>query len=101
MSTKSETMSFLESIVGPLTFGGTLAAIRKCEEISQSELAKRAGVTPATLCDLEKGRRLPSLELAAKYARILGHDEALFVRLALQDQVHKAGLKYEVDVKAA
>jgi DNA-binding XRE family transcriptional regulator len=101
MSTKSETMSFLEGIVGPLTFGVTLAAIRKCEEISQSELAKRAGVTPATLCDLEKGRRLPSLELAAKYARILGHDEALFVRLALQDQVHKAGLKYEVEVKAA
>jgi DNA-binding XRE family transcriptional regulator len=58
-------------------------------------------VTSATVCDLEKGRRFPSPKLAAKYARILGHDEALFVRLALQDQVRKAGLKLEVKVKAA
>lgn len=101
MSTKSATMKFLDDIVGPLTFGKTLTSVRKCEEMSQTELARRAGVTPATICDLEKGRRFPSPELAAKYARILGHDESLFVRLALQDQVRKAGLKLKVEIKAA
>jgi DNA-binding XRE family transcriptional regulator len=93
MSTKSNTMKFLESLVGPLTFGKTLAAVRKCEEMSQAELAKRADVTSATVCDLEKGRRFPSPKLAAKYARILGHDEALSVRLALQDPTSRASPK--------
>jgi hypothetical protein len=38
---------------------------------------------------------------AAKFARILGYGESQFVRLALQDQVAKAKLPFEVLLQAA
>jgi transcriptional regulator with XRE-family HTH domain len=105
MSTKKkmrDAAKFLDELTGrPLTFGDALAAIRKCEDMSQAELARRAGVTRSTICDLEKGRRLPSPELAARYARILRHSDKQFVRLALQDQLRKAGIKYQVTLVAA
>ncbi len=97
-----EAMEFLEELTGgPLTFGEALVAVRDREGISQADLARMAGVTRSTICDLEKGRAFPSPELAAKYARILNHSEAQFVRLAFQDQVRKAGLHLRVSVEAA
>jgi transcriptional regulator with XRE-family HTH domain len=97
-----DAMEFLEELTGgPLTFGEALAAVRDRENISQTELARRAGVRRSTICDLEKGRRLPSAELAARYAKILRHSEKQFIRLALQDQLRKAGIKYQVNLEAA
>ncbi len=60
----------------------------------------RADSTRSHLCDIEKGRKLVSPKLAAKYANNLGHSERQFVRLALQDQVAKAGLRFEVKIEA-
>lgn len=97
-----DAMEFLEELTGgPLTFGEALAAIRNCADMTQTELARRAGVRRSTICDLEKGRRLPSPELAARYAKILRHSEKQFIRLALQDQLRKAGIKYQVSLEAA
>ena len=103
MSTKNrEAMDFLEQLTGgPLTFGEALVAVRDREGVTQAELARMAGVTRSTICDLEKGRTFPSPELAAKNARLSNHDEAQFVRLAFQDQVRKAGLRLRVSVEAA
>jgi len=105
MSTRKkmkDAMEFLEELTGgPLTFGEALAAVRDRENISQTELARKAGVRRSTICDLEKGRRLPSPELAARYAKILRHSEKQFIRLALQDQLRKAGIKYQVNLEAA
>jgi antitoxin HigA-1 len=86
---------------GPLTFAKALWSVRTTDGVTQAQLAKRAGVTKATICDLEKGRRIPSVELAAKYAKLLGYSESQFVRLALQDQVRRAGMKYKVALEAA
>ena len=103
MSTKSrDAMEFLEELTGgPLTFGEALIAVRDREGVTQAELARKAGVTRSTICDLEKGRTFPSPELAAKYARLLNHSEAQFVRLAFQDQIRKAGLQLRVFIEAA
>jgi DNA-binding XRE family transcriptional regulator len=86
---------------GPLTFAKALWSVRTSDGVTQTQLAKLAGVTKATICDLEKGRRIPSVELAAKYAKILGYSESQFVRLALQDQIRRAGMKYKVALEAA
>jgi DNA-binding XRE family transcriptional regulator len=97
-----DAMEFLEELTGgPLTFGEALAAIRSCADMTQTELARRAGVRRSTICDLEKGRRLPSPELAARYAKILRHSEKQFIRLALQDQLRRAGINYQVILEAA
>ena len=99
---KSSAMRILEMITsGPLTLGRAIESIRKSEELSQDECAKKLGVSKSHLCDVEKGRKTVSSERAAKWARILGYPESVLVRLALQGELDAAGLKYRVDIKAA
>ena len=103
MSTKkkSDAMKFLEGVVGKLTFGGLIEAMRQAEEMSQVEFAKKLGISKQHLCDIEKRRKFVSPERAAKFARILEHSEKSFVALALQDIVNQGGLKLKVNVEAA
>ena len=103
MSTKkkSDAMKFLDGLVGELTFGGLIEAMRQAEEMSQVEFAKKLGISKQHLCDIEKGRKFVSPGRAAKFAKILGHSEKSFVALALQDIVNQGGLKLKVHVEAA
>jgi transcriptional regulator with XRE-family HTH domain len=95
----AKTLEFLDDLAGgPLTFGEVVRAARDLNGISQAELARLLGVGRQSICDIEKGRALVSVEKAAKIAEALNHNKKLFVRLALQDQVAKAGLKLEVTV---
>jgi transcriptional regulator with XRE-family HTH domain len=86
MSTKkkSDAVKFLENLSGgALTFGTLLESIREGEEISQVAFAKKLKISKAHLCDLEKGRRLPSPSRAAKFAKILGYSPERFVKVTL------------------
>jgi len=42
------------------------------EEMTQEELANRAGCTRQTIIALEQGKYVPSIELAFKIARVFG-----------------------------
>jgi transcriptional regulator with XRE-family HTH domain len=97
---KSDAMKFLESLVGELTFGGLIEAMRQAEEMSQVEFAKKLGISKQHLCDIEKGRKFVSPERAARFAKILGYSDQSFVALALQDIVNQGGLKLKVSVEA-
>lgn len=98
----SPTSEYLEKLMGgPLTLGGAIAAIREGEEQSLAQFAQQLGVSRTHLSDIEHGRRSVSLQRASEFAKILGYNQAHFVRLALQDQVRDAGLKLRVDVHAA
>jgi len=99
---KSDTMKLLEKMSGgPLTLGRAMESIRKGEELSQDECAKKLGVSKSHLCDVEKGRKTVSPERAAKWARTLGYPESVLVRLAIQGALDAAGLRYRVDIEAA
>jgi len=98
---KSKAMSFLEKAAGrPLTLSGLLESLRIGEELSQAEFAKKLGVSPSHLCDIEKGRKVISPERAAKFAQILGRSPEQFVRLSLQEMINDLGLKMKVAVSA-
>lgn len=98
----SAAVKYLEKLRGgPLKFGALLRSVRETDEHTLEELAKRFGVSRAHLCDIEKGRRGVSAERAARWARILGYPQALFVKLALQAELDAAGIKLKIDVKAA
>ncbi|HLX53859.1 MAG TPA: helix-turn-helix transcriptional regulator [Aquella sp.] len=106
MSTKNtgNALAKLEKISGvKLSFGNMLWSIRKCEDITQTEFAKILGISSQHLCDIERGRKIVSPQLAAKYAAILKENQEQFVRLSIQSALDKAGLNYEVslDIKAA
>jgi len=95
-------MKTLEKIAGgPLTLGRAIDSIRKSEDLSQDECAKKLGVSKSHLCDIEKGRKVVSPERAARWARILGYPEPVLVRLAIQAELDAAGLKYKVAIEAA
>lgn len=99
---KSETMKRLEKISGgSLTLGRAIESIRKSEDLSQDECAKKLGVSKSHLCDVEKGRKTVSPERAAKWARTLGYPESVLVRLAIQGELDAAGLRYRVEIEAA
>jgi len=85
----------------PLSFGRLIESTRLCDEISQVELARRVGVSRAYLCDIEKGRRSVSPELAAHFAKELGYSVNQFVALAVEDQLKKAGFAFKVKLEAA
>lgn len=96
-----DAMEFFESLYGPVTLGGMLWSLRMCDEISQAEFARRLGVSRSHLCDVEKGRKVVSPERAAAWAKVLGFPETVFVKLALQEQLDRAGVKMNVQVEAA
>ena len=85
----------------PLNFKDLLYSVRTTEQMSQVELADLAGTTKAKICDFEKGRRTPTLELCGKIAKALGHSEALFVSKLIEEQIKKANLKLKIKVEAA
>jgi transcriptional regulator with XRE-family HTH domain len=85
----------------PLVFSELLHSIRTTEEMSQVDLAEACGTSKAKICDFEKGRRLPTLELGAKFAKALGHSEALFVAKLIEEQIREANLDLKVSIEAA
>ena len=83
---------------GALTFGSALASYRIGEEKSQREFAAFLGISPQSLCDIEKERRIPSPSRAAKIARKLGEPESFWVQLSLQDMLRKEDLDLVVSI---
>ena len=84
-----------------MTLGDMIWSLRTCDEISQAEFAKTLGVSRSHLCDVEKGRKVVSPERAAAWAKTLGFPPTVFVKLALQEQLDRAGVKMNVQVEAA
>lgn len=100
--TTEKSLALLESISGKkLTLGNVLWSIRECEEETQAAFAKRLGLSRQYLCDLEHNRRGLSLKKAVKLAKKLGYSEEQFIRLALQDEVNREGLHFDVEVRKA
>ena len=82
-----------------MMIGSFLRAWRLSEELSQKEFAKKLGLSPANICDIEKGRKGVSAERAEEIALILDYSPTVLVRLAIEGQLHAAGLKYKVELK--
>lgn len=99
---KSEAKSFLDAVRGgPLSFGRMIESIRRADEVTQAELARRMKISRAHLCDIEKGRRPVHPERAAAFAQVLGYSVNQFVAVAVEDELRKAGLKVRVRLDAA
>ena len=88
----------MEKELGPLTFGSAIEAHRMCEDMSQKQFSLLLGISPSSLCDIEKGRTIPSIRRAAKIAKQIQHPRKLWVKLAIQDMLRNADLDYKVSV---
>lgn len=93
-------LTSLEHISGrKLTLGSLLWSIREGEEMSQVEFAHLLGVSKQYLCDLEHDRKAVSAKMAAKFAKILGHPIAQFVRLAMQEELDRYHIPLQIEVR--
>lgn len=102
MSTKKKYgLEDLEKRHGIMTMAKCLRATRMADEISQVDFAKKLKISKANLCDIEKGRKLVSIERAVRFAKVLQMPEEYFVMLAVRDLFSAANLKYEVFIKKA
>jgi len=100
MTTK--TMASVEAITGSrLTLGKAIRAIRLCEGYKQGDFAKKLKVTQSYLSDLENDRKEVSSKKALEFACILKHSKKQFVRLAIQDTLHRQGIYYDIDIRDA
>lgn len=87
-----------EQDYGRFSFGVLLKTFREAEGLSQKEFSKILTISPQRLNDFEKERRLPEIESAIKFARILKDSEAFFVQILFQDYLNKENVKLEVKV---
>ena len=62
-------------------------------------MAKILGISKQDLCNIEKGRKLVSVERAVSFAKSLKIPSKAMAKYALQDQLYKAGLKGEIVIK--
>lgn len=100
MTTKS-LVKKLETELGTLTFGTFVRVSRTTMGLTQQEMAKRLGMARGTLCDIEKGRQLVSVELAKKIAKMSGLSTIIAVEACFADQLRKSKLNYQIKLKAS
>jgi transcriptional regulator with XRE-family HTH domain len=91
----------IRKITGPISFAEMIYSYRISHEYSQVEFAGLLGISKQDLCNIEKGRKLVSVERAAKFANFLSMPEKVFAKYALQDQLTSAGIKGEVEIRDA
>ena len=84
----------------PLSFGEVLRAWRLSEEQSLVSMAATLGISRANLCDIEKGRKIPTPARALRIAKKLGMQETHVVELVLQDMLRKDKIKMTISVAA-
>ncbi|MFP5458071.1 MAG: hypothetical protein ACLGG7_05000 [Bacteriovoracia bacterium] len=101
MSTKkkNDALDFLDSLLGPVSFGELLVSIRTTEDVSQTAFAKRLRISKQELCNIEKQKKWVSLERAVTFAKRLGWPPKVFAKYVLQDQLSRAGLKGEISIE--
>ena len=98
---KKKVSDFLNSKYGELTLGDFIRSLRESDEISQTDFATKLNISRANLCDIEKNRKLISPERAARFSKILNFPEKFFVKLAIEDLLRQANLKYQVELNAS
>lgn len=88
----------IRELTGHISFGDMLLSFRQAQELTQVEMAKRLGISKQDLCNIEKCRKLVSVERAVSFAETLEIPAKIFVKYIFQDQLQKAGLKGEVEI---
>jgi DNA-binding XRE family transcriptional regulator len=93
-----DTIAYKDSVLGQtqMTFGRAIWSFRKCEDLTQTDVAKQLGISKQMLSAYERGKKLPSLKLAYKMATLLQLNVDLALMLVINDQLREAELPMQV-----
>jgi transcriptional regulator with XRE-family HTH domain len=89
----------LESMYGRLSFGELLRSLREATGETQVQFSKKLGFSVQNLCDIEKGRRIPSPVRAANIAKKLKLPVKAVIEFSLRDALEAEGFKYNVSLE--
>lgn len=53
-------------------FDRALKLVRQYHRLNQIQMASKLGISPSYLSEIEKGKKVPSLDIIEKYADIIG-----------------------------
>jgi transcriptional regulator with XRE-family HTH domain len=84
---------------GPITFGELLTAYRLGEDMTQVEMAHLLEISKQSLCDLEKGRTIPTVARATQIAKKLKVLPEFFIRVVMEDLLRRENLNFEVELR--
>lgn len=80
------------------TFGEFVVSRRALFCMTQTELSEKLGIARPVVCDVEKGRRLPELARAPRWAKALRTPVERVVELLLKQLIDEAGVKVDINV---
>ena len=81
-----------------LNFGEFVKNMPLSDDVSQSELARRIGVTRQFLNAVELDKTPSNIDLAVDIAKALGYPEFLFLEVFLNDLFRRKGVSFNVKV---
>jgi transcriptional regulator with XRE-family HTH domain len=84
---------------GFITFGKLLASYRLGENMTQVEMAELLEISKQSLCDLEKGRTLPTISRTTHIAKKLKVLPESFLRVVMEDLLRRENLNFEVELR--
>lgn len=90
----------IRAITGHITFGRMLKGFREVQEYSQVECAKILGISKQELCNIEKDRKIVSVQRAVAFAKLLKLPPEVFAGYVLEDELYRAGIEGEVIIKS-
>jgi len=88
----------IKNFTDSLSFGEYLRLLRKADEVTQRELAKRIGCKPQYINAIEHGREKSSLEFAQRIADALGYSIAPFAQILLNEQLRQCDPSLEIQI---
>lgn len=83
------------------TIAELLIRYRNKAGISQRELGLLLGLSSQKVCDVEKGRRRPSLSAVVKLAKLLDLPEAECVQIRFQEELDRDQIPFRVTVRGS
>ena len=100
MSTKNRVRAkdAIKNLTGHISFGEMLLTIRNSRDLTQVEMAEILDISKQDLCNIEKGRKIVSVERAVGFATSFDMPPKVFAKYALQDQLTKAGIDGLVEI---
>ena len=94
-----DALQALSKVCSAPTFGELVKSLRITDEVSQTDLARKLGITKQHLSAIEKGSKAVSVARAAKFAETLGYPVQQFVIAVLQDELNAAGVDLTFDIR--
>lgn len=100
MVTKKQ-KDYLDVVWDQATLGSMISSLRRCDGISQTQLAEDIGVSKQFLNSVEKNRKRVGIKFVQKISTALDYPVEPFLELLVKDQIAREGIDVEVSITSA